>query len=332
MNDLISLQNKALEAIKKFQEIESFQDLELWLLNGRGLSDNTYQTYLEAVKQFYTYFDGLHPLQWTPAHIEKYYDHVRQKNGISTAYTRMAGLKKICSNIKEQMPFWDSPFDIMSEETRRKINTTEQGEQKKPLFQKELLEVFTYLEENNSLKNLQTLAIIRVLIDTAIRAQEVCDLNFQSLEYDHDEGNWYVQGIGKGNKRFRENITQTTYEAVIEQFRARMHRLPRYGDALFYSLENYPGKDPARMKKGTLWVRLRELGDILKSQGKIRRDIQFSAHLFKRTSLTLAGKNGASISRVQRLGHHSNIQTTMTHYWNDEENIIDIKNKIQGVA
>ena len=331
MNDLISLQNKAIEAIKKFQDIKSFDDLELWLFQGRGQSRNTYETYLTAVKQFYNFYDGLHPLQWTPGHIERFYDHVREKHTVKTAYLRLAGIKKICENIRSEMPFWESPFDIMSDECRNKINKTEKGAQKEPMYQKELDEVFAYLEDG-SLKNLQTTAVIRVIIDTAIRAAEVCGLTSDSLKHDLDTDTYYITGVGKGNKDFRESITPVTLDAIKRQFYARMGRTWKPGEFLFYSLESYNGKPPAKLTKATLWARLREIGDKLKADGKIRGDLEFSAHLFKRTSITLAGKYGVSISRLQKLGHHSSSKTTMDFYFNDTEDITDVKLKMQGVA
>lgn len=332
MNDLVSLQNKAFEAIKKFQEINSFQDLELWLLNGRGLSQNTYKTYLEAVKQFYNYYEGLHPLQWTPAHIEKFYDHVRERNGISTASLRISGIKKICSNIKEQLPFWDNPFDIMPESVQSKLKTTEKGKKKKALYKRELQAVIDHLKADPTLKGKQNLAMILTLVTTGLRAAELCELHYGSIEHDPDSDIWYLTGIGKGNKPFHVEVHPDAVRAAHDAFKARFKRDWKQGDYLFYSLENYHGKPPARINKSTLWVRLRDIGNQLKEKGLIRQDIEFSAHLFRRTFLTLLSKEGMRTVALQQHSRHSSTDTLERHYVDDTESTRPYLDKILGAA
>lgn len=332
MNDLVALQNKAMEAIKKFQSIESFDDLELWLLNGRGLSQNTYKTYLEAVKQFYRYFEGLHPLQWTPAHIEKFYDHVREKNGISTAYNRIAGIKKICSNIKEQMPFWESPFDIMPESVQTKLKASEQGKKKKALYKKEARAVLEHLKADTTIKGQQNYAMVYTLLTTGLRAAELCNLHYGSIEHDPDNDIWYLTGIGKGNKPFHVEVYPEAVRAIHAAFKARFKRDWKQGDYLFYSLENYHGKPPARMNKSTLWVRLRDIGSKLKEKGLVRQEIEFSAHLFRRTFLTLLSKEGMRTVALQQHSRHSNMSTLTNHYVDDTESTRPYLDKILGAA
>ena len=332
MNDLITLQNRALEAIKKFQEIESFEDLKLWLLQGRGLSDNTYSSYLEAVKQFYILFDGLHPLQWTPAHIEEFYDNVRRKNSISTASLRIAGIKKVCGNIKELMPFWDNPFDIMNSSVQSKLSAGEKGKKKLALYKKELQAVLEHLKEDNSLKGKQNLAMVLTLVSTGLRAAELCNLTYDDLEYDSDSDLWYLKGIGKGDKPFYVEVHPDAVQASFEAFRAKFNRDWQQGDFLFWSLENYHGKPPVRMNKSTLWIRLRDIGQELKAQGLIRKDIEFSAHLFRRTFLTLLSREGMQTVEIQRHSRHSNIETLLNHYIDAAESTKPYLDKILGAA
>ncbi|UCB47177.1 MAG: phage integrase N-terminal SAM-like domain-containing protein, partial [Spirochaetota bacterium] len=79
--------------LKKAQHIldsiKSFEDIERVFLMGAGLSAHTYRSYLTAVKQLYEFTDGLNPLQITPAHIEKFYDHLVKKVDRNTAYLRI---------------------------------------------------------------------------------------------------------------------------------------------------------------------------------------------------------------------------------------------------
>lgn len=332
MNDLVSLQNKAMETIKKFQQVESFQDLKLWLFQGKGQSRHTYAAYLEAVKQFYTLFDGLHPLQWTPAHIEEFYDHILSKNSRATADLRIAGLKKICSNIKELMPFWENPFDIMSESVKSKLTAGERGKRKLALYKKELQATLEFLKKDTTLKGKQNYAMVLTLVTTGLRAAELCSLNYNSLEHDPDTDIWYLKGIGKGNKPFYQEVHPDAVNASLEAFRARFKRDWKQGDALFWSLENYHGKPPVQMNKAVLWRRLHDIGLQLKAQGLIRKEIEFSAHLFRRTYLTLLSREGMKAVEIQRHSRHSNIETLIDHYIDTKESTKPYLDKILGAA
>jgi len=97
-----------IEGLKKawsiFDSIKNFDDIEREFLLGQGLSPNTYKNYLGAVKQFYEFTEGMHPLQVKPADIERYYDNliqfIQEKDKlISGKY------KRICS--QELTAFYD---------------------------------------------------------------------------------------------------------------------------------------------------------------------------------------------------------------------------------
>ena len=64
-------------------------------------------------------------------------------------------------------------------------------------------------------------------------------------------------------------------------FRARWHHDPKPEDPLFHSMAN------TRLDKQALWRLLRQVYDDARAQGIItRQDIEFSAHLFRRTAGT----------------------------------------------
>lgn len=323
---MVNLQEKALQAVKSFGEIGSFKDLEMWLMKGQGLSNNSYKTYMQAVKLFYEHVGGLHPLQWTPAHIEDFYDAQREKNGIGTAYNRIAGLKNLCKSIKAQLPFWESPFDIMSEKTKSKINTTAKGQKKKALYVNEVRGVFEYLAADTSLKGLQNHAIILTLFTTGLRAQELCDLTYDSIEHDTDTGAWYLSGIGKGSKPYQVEVWPQAIEKIKEAFRAQFGRDLRPGEPLFYNLRG------TRMQKPAMWTRMKSVEKVLKNGGVIRHDIEFSAHLFRRSYLTLLNKAGMGITALQEHSRHSNIQTLTGHYIDNKESTRPYLDSILGAV
>jgi hypothetical protein len=104
-----------------FESIKSFEDIERTFLLGAGLSPNTYRSYLTAVRQLYEFTEGLNPLQITPGHIEAFYDHIAKKVDRNTAYLRIRGLKKFFAGIRNVIPFYTSPFEIMGEILHRKL-------------------------------------------------------------------------------------------------------------------------------------------------------------------------------------------------------------------
>jgi len=92
------------EARTLFERIQSFEDVETYLLRGAGLSPNTYRSYLTAVRQLYDYTGGLNPLQVTPGHIEAYYDDIAKHVDRNTAYLRIRGLKRFSRGLRKWYP------------------------------------------------------------------------------------------------------------------------------------------------------------------------------------------------------------------------------------
>ena len=74
---------------------QSFADLERRFLQGQGLSPHTYESYLAAVKQFYAFTGGKHPLQVIPGDIEALFDELLAKSSRATAYLRIRGAEEV---------------------------------------------------------------------------------------------------------------------------------------------------------------------------------------------------------------------------------------------
>jgi integrase len=333
MNDLMTEQNAfawVKDALRKFNDIQSFDDLERMFLRNKGLSACTYAAYSQAAKSIYTFLDGKHPLQWTASDIEAFYDDERMKNSIATASQKISGLKKLVVSIKAEIPFWQDPFTQMTEATRKKLATPPRPEQKSALYMDELRAVLAYLDADKTLKGLQNKAIILTLFTTGLRAQELCDLNWNSLEHDTDLDRWFISGVGKGRKPYKQEIHPDAVQAIRVAFLGELRSIPRDEKPVFTSLQSYPGKPAARLSKAVLWIRLRDIGDELKAAKVIRQGIEFSAHLFRRSYLTLLSRNGMSLRAIQGISRHSNIETLAKHYLDDTESPKEYLDKIMG--
>jgi integrase len=216
----------------------------------------------------------------------------------------------------------------MSESLNRKLRTTDKPKRKVALYRKELLAVLDYLDDRPTLKNMQTKALILTMVTTGLRAAEVVSLTADSLEYDSDCGAWYLNGLGKGSKPFRVELHDSAHEAIKAAFFAQFGRDFRGSDHLFYSTESYRGKKPTPMKTNTMYVRLRDLGARLKTLGLIRQNVEFSAHLFRRTFLTQLARGGMDVASLQQAGRHSSFDTTLKHYLDAQGNVSPFVDKM----
>ncbi|MCX7038665.1 MAG: hypothetical protein NT005_05995 [Spirochaetes bacterium] len=86
--------------------IKSFEDFEHVFLMGQGLSPNTYRSYLEAVKQFYTFTEGKEgPAAGHPWRCRGFLRPLGEAWDHATAYLRIKGLKKIFAGIRNVLTY-----------------------------------------------------------------------------------------------------------------------------------------------------------------------------------------------------------------------------------
>jgi integrase len=307
-------------AAELFDSVKSFEDLERTFLKGAGLSENSYRSYLTAVRQFYEHTGGLHPLKVRAADIEDFYDHLVERVGRSTARLRILGLKRFFRGVEEAVPFFRSPFTDMEDRLVKKIARSDKAKRGKALTAAETRRLLELLEKDTTVLGLENLAIVKMLLATGLRAAELCGLRWKDLEHDEDTGTWYACGTGKGSKPFRQEIAMPgVVEAAERYFRAHLRRRPRPEDAVFWSMETNP-KDPARpLSPNTLFLRIRRIGEKAKAAGAVTREVAWSPHLFRRTCGTLLDKARMSPVSIQHFLRHSSLATTAKHYILSEE-------------
>lgn len=328
MNDLIVSADMAqafpflVQGLRKAQSIldriRSFEDVERVFLQGAGLSPNTYRSYLQAVKQFYAFTEGKHPLQVTPGDIEAFYDHLAQGVDRNTAYLRIRGLKKFFEGIRRVLPIYTSPFEIMSEKLHGKLNRTKKGNRtKKALSVAELRALLAWLQEDRTPRGLEDYAIVFMLSTSGLRASELCQLRWQDLDY--SDGTWTARFTGKGSLAAEQELYGPAVESCRLYFRAAMHRDARPEDALFWTSPAVPGGQPAPVRYHVLWHRVRQVGARARGAGILKRELQFSPHLFRRSYATALYKSGMGLKAIQEKTRHASIEVLTRHYISDEE-------------
>ena len=307
-------------AAELFDAVQSFEDLERTFLKGAGLSENSYRSYLTAVRQFYQYTHGLHPLKVRAGDIEAFYDHLVERVGRNTARLRILGLKRFFAGVEQAVPFYRSPFADMEPRLVKKLSRTDKTKLGKALTAAEVRRLLEHLGKDSSVLGLENLAVVRMLLATGLRAAELCALRWKDLERDEDSGTWYACGVGKGGKPFRQEVAiPGVVEAAECYFRAHLRRRPRPEDAVFWSMETNP-KDPARpICPNTLFLRIRKIGQQAKVAGTVTREVAWSPHLFRRTAGTLLDKAHMSPVSIQRFLRHSSLATTARFYICDSE-------------
>ena len=309
---------KMMKAVDRMNSIRNAADLEAVYLRGEGLSPNTYLNYSRTVKQFYEFTEGLIPLQVTAGHVEQFYDHILKSCDQNTAVNKMSGLKKFFEGVKREVPFFENPFDTMSEQVKKKISKQHtKSKTKAALTLDEWNRVKTFLEADTSIKGLQNYAMVMTLYSTGLRAFELCGLKWSDLSKD-DEG-FYITGTGKGGNAFCQYVPENVVRAVYEAFRARFNSEPKEHEHVFYGLESYHGKPASPINKSILWVRLRDIGIELKEQKAIRKDLEFSAHLFRRSSITHLNKKGVDMKTLRNFSRHSSMEVLYNNYVDSRE-------------
>jgi len=301
-----------------FDSIQSFEDIERVFLMGQGLSLNTYRSYLEAVRQLYSFTECKHPLQITPGDIEAFYDDLVHRVDRATAYLRIKGLKKFFACIRNVLPIYTSPFEIMGEKLHAKLNRTKKGNRtKKALTSAELKALLEFLHGDTTVRGQENYALVFMMATSGLRASELCSLRWGDLE--RSEGKWTARFIGKGEKEAEQELFPAAVEASKEYFRAQFECEPSPEDALFWTVPEFRHQDVEQMRYHTLWVRVKNIGVAAGRAGILERNMQFSPHLFRRSYATVLYKSGMKLKAIQQLTRHANIETLCKHYVDDSE-------------
>jgi integrase len=328
MNELtVQKQNVLLDKIKQafvmMNNIASFDDVKRLFLMG-GDSNNTYKNYLTAVKQLYDFTNGLNPLQLQPAHIEEYYDSILEKNSLNTAYIRIQGLKKFFKGMEKQIPFYNelcqNPFSLMSKKLKAKLNRSIKSTTKKALTYEEYLSMMEYLQNKpKTILNIQNYTLSKVLFSTGLRISALLNLTFGDIE--RDEKGFYVTVLSKGSKFRTIRILPEVMQTIKNCLKAQHNKIENN----MYLFSNTVNNDyTVKLTSQCVWHRLKKLWVELQDNKIITRKLQFSPHLFRRTSGTYHYKVTHDLVSTQKHLGHSSPVTTQQNYVDVEAKRIEV--------
>jgi integrase len=210
----------------------------------------------------------------------------------------------------------------MSASLNRKINRSKgRYRNKQALTKSELKTLLAWLREDRSIKGLENFAIVLMLVTSGLRASELCQLNWESLY--REDGRVIASFIGKGGRAAEQELYPDTVEAADTYFQAQFRRAPDPCDWLFYTLENFHGRQPSPLAPSTIWARIHELGRAVHEAHLVRGDLQFSPHLFRKTFATLYYKQTRDIKSTQLATRHSSVAVLLKHYVDSAHGISD---------
>jgi integrase/recombinase XerD len=301
--------------------VKTWDDFERRFLYGTGKSRETYKTYMVACKQFHAFTKGEHPMQsGTVANVEAFYDSILADGvSLSTAKLRMSSLKYMFGRVQDRFPIWQSPFDVMNEVTKRKLNASDTDvSEKGALTMKEYRDVLSMLRKDISLRGVQDYAHFRFLVVSGLRAFEAVGLQWKQI--DECETGYKLTIRGKGGKIATITIEdRESVKALRRAFRLRFGRVPQGDDLVFQSTGMGRGGDTAGISKSGLSVRIAAVVDAARKAGIIRQNLAFSTHTTRHTCATLLVEAGVDIHSVQKHLRHANLNTTQVYLHTDQD-------------
>jgi integrase/recombinase XerD len=234
------------------------------------------------------------------------------------------GLKRFFNGIKKLAPGYVSPFEVMDDRLARKLSRTKRSRTKKALTVREIQDLLSWLRKDQSSQGKTNYAVVFMLVTSGLRAAELCSLRWKDLSC--VDGTWTGRFTGKGEKEAEQELYPSAVKACEEQRR-------NGGEYLFYSHQ----WDTANrswswepLKPHGLWFKISQIGKKARVEGVIRRDLQFSPHLFRRSYATALYQSGMKLKAIMEKTRHTNIEVLARHYISDEEPAAPYFDKVLG--
>jgi site-specific recombinase XerD len=215
------------------------------------------------------------------------------------------------------IPGYRSPFRDMPERLVRKMSRKKAKGTKSALAPSEVKSLLKWLTVDTSIEGRRNHAIVFLLVTSGLRVSELCSLTWKDIE--HVERRWTASFIGKGDKQAVQELYGPAVRACLTYFKRYFDRDPRPMDSLFYTLPKYAGCNPRPLYPVVLWVLIKEIGKQAKEASVIKREFNWSPHLFRRSYATCLYKSGMKLKAVQAKTRHSSIDTLAKHYIDDTE-------------
>lgn len=255
-------------------------------LSTTNLTDKGKDTYMYFLRSFFEYWYEANPdkdpKNSNLRHVQAWFKvHSNWSN--ATRYSASAALKK----------FFRYKYGGNHPICQLKIKRLDPGVQR-TLQKNELMDVLAAID-TTSVKGIRDLAIISLMVDTGLRASELCNLEIDRLDLVNQSLSVIVKGGAWAEKLFFDYSTN----CIVNWLNIRQEIAKPNVKNVFVSVG---GKTPGT--KITISA-LRYLSNTLSKITGLRH---FSPHTFRRTFATLATENGAPSRVVQVAGGWKSIR------------------------
>lgn len=256
-------------------------------------SKNTRNTYENAIKHFFMEMRGKEienlvekDLIFTKNQVESYQVRLKEKFKGTTVNTKMSALKKAYMKLEDYgFDVRASWFDVdrYSEHEKESYDSMTFDEVMKAI---ELVKGTRKGEEKS--------LFIEMAFVTAFRKESLKTISMNSI-YKHNDDEYVVEVVDKGNKKSKNKISKDLYERLYKFAKSENKDL---NDNLFV-LTNKT---------------IRGMMDYIRENIDFgKRRIVF--HSLKKASIEeVALQTGYDLKAMQAQGHHSSVQTTLDHY------------------
>lgn len=238
--------------------------------------------------------------------IRKYIEHLRTRptqakgrTGTLSSYTVHGHARAIRAFLN-----WcsqeDGLEDLVSEKTTRKI--------KMPKIEQKVIEIFTDAQikafftacdrEYTKELAIRDKAILSVLLDTGVRADELCTLKLEHMYLDRDDP--YIKVMGKGRKEREIGFGNKTRLAIARYLRIRKPASQTKTDVVFLSKFNQP-------------LTVSGLDQLIYRLAGWARIENAHCHIFRHTYAINYLKNGGDLYMLSRSMGHTSVAVTSVY-------------------
>lgn len=290
---------------------------EEYLLSIRNLAEKTQRWYVSRLEPFVDFcetFPVPDVIDIRPSHIQRFIEHrATFKNNRHEAVGGHT-LHGYAQSVKTFM-LWCSENDWCQEKVGKRVSM--------PQVDKRIIHTFTLRQieqlyaacskEYLSYLRARDIAVLSVLLDTGMRASELCNIKVEDLHMVPNDS--YVKIFGKGRKEREVPLGKRAVKDIKDYLRVR----PLEHHSLFLARKNSPltlsGLDQ-------MLYRLRDWAHL--------DTVEVRAHVFRHTFAVEAIKSGIGIYPLSRLMGHASVSTTEVYLRHFQA--IDARQNVSSIA
>ncbi len=269
-------------------------------------SEQTQEWYLGKLKVFDAWCtgEGLQLEDLRPSHIARFLDSVRQRTNPRTKQPVTTHLVHGYARAVKVFLNWASREegieDHVSQRLPRRIPMPKMEEKVIETLSAEQVKrmMIACDQGDNQEMVMRDRAIVALLIDTGIRANELCTLTLDNVYITSHDG--YLKIYGKGSK-WREVGLGEKSRAALHRFITRYRRAPRDEKHVFLS----------RVTGKCLSVTgLEQLLYRLKDKARLQPTVRVNPHVWRHTYAMTYLLNGGDVYKLSRLMGHTSVTIT----------------------